>query len=148
MSRVVGAAGAVRERVLLPVRRMPRTSRLIAGVGALGLVLGTGLVPVPCPFLLLTGLNGPFCGGSRMIGAMLTGDVGAALGYNAFALVVVVPLVLVVLAAMARRELGLARRHWPAGQRGRALGLLLVSALLAWTVVRNLPFEPFMALRA
>lgn len=127
---------------------MPRTSRLIAGTGALGLVLGTGLVPVPCPFLLLTGLNGPFCGGSRMIGALLTGDVGAALDYNAFALVVIVPLVLAVLAAMARQELGLTRRYWPAGQRGRALGFLLVSGLLAWTVVRNLPFEPFTRLLA
>ncbi len=135
-------------RVLIPFRSMPRTSRLIVGVGALGLLLGTGLVPVPCPFLLLTGLDCPFCGGSRMIGALLVGDVARALDHNAFALLVILPLVAVVLVAMARRELGLALRHRPAGRRGRVLGSVLVTMTVTWWVVRNLPWEPFTLLRA
>lgn len=130
------------------LRSAPRTSRVVVGTGALGLLLGTGLVPVPCPFLLITGLDCPFCGGSRMIGALLTGDLAEALDYNAFALLVVVPLVAVVLVAMGRRELGLARRHWRAGRAGRVLGSVLVTTTVAWWVARNLPWEPFTLLRA
>lgn len=138
----------MREHVLLPVRRMPRTTRLIAGAGVLGLVLGTGALPVPCPFNLVTGLDCPFCGGSRMLGALLADDFARALDLNAVALLVLLPLVAVVLFAMARRELGYASSHWPPGTLGQVCGYALLAVLAAWSVLRNLPFEPFTALRA
>ena len=128
------------------LRRMPRTTGLIAGAGASALVLGTTGLPLPCPLLALTGLDCPFCGGSRMIGALLQGDVALAADLNLFALVVVLPLAGAVLIAMAREELGRASRHWPAGRTGRILTCALAGTVLAWGVVRNLPV--FEALRA
>ncbi|MDR7300906.1 DUF2752 domain-containing protein [Haloactinomyces albus] len=136
------------EYARIPVGRMPRTSRLIAVTGALGLALGTGVLPVPCPLNLVTGLDCPFCGGSRMIGALLRADFARVLDLNAFALLILLPLVAVVLFAMARRELGYASSHWPRGVLGRVSGYALITAGVAWGVLRNLPFEPFTALRA
>lgn len=134
--------------ILTPFKRMPKTSRLVATAGCLGLVLGTGLIPVLCPFNFLTGLDCPFCGGSRMIGALLQADFARALDLNAFALLVILPMAAIVLVAMGRQELGHARGYWPPGKRGRILSQVLIAALVAWTVVRNLPFEPFTILRA
>ncbi|QGK72098.1 DUF2752 domain-containing protein [Allosaccharopolyspora coralli] len=133
---------------MFPVRRIPRTGLLVLGVGAFGLVLGSGVIPVPCPLKLLTGLDCPLCGGSRVAGALLQADLARALDVNAFAVLVVLPLVAVVLVAMARVELGRARFHWPAGRLGSVLGYVLLGAFLTWGVVRNLPFEPFTVLRA
>lgn len=138
----------LRTRLAAPVRSMPRTSGAVVACGAAGLVLGTGAVPVPCPFLLITGLDCPFCGGSRVIGALLRADLAAALDSNAFALLVVLPLVVVALAVLGARELGRLPRLWPTGVRGTVLTAVLVTAALAWTVLRNLPFEPFSSLRA
>ncbi|MBE9374572.1 DUF2752 domain-containing protein [Saccharopolyspora sp. HNM0983] len=130
-------------------RRFPvRTAGLVVAAAATGLLLASGVVPLPCPFRLATGLDCPFCGGSRMLGALLTGDLPAALGFNAVALLLVLPVVCAVLVAMARYERGRARGWWPAGRSGRVLGFALLAAVVAWGVVRNLPFGPFPALRA
>lgn len=129
-------------------RRMPRTSGAVAATAVVGLVLGAGLVPLPCLFRLATGLDCPFCGGSRMIGALLHGDVLAALDFNAFALVVLAPIALLLLVGSARQELGRAARAWPRGALGWSLGGGVTAAVIAWGVLRNLPFEPFTALRA
>lgn len=138
----------VLQHALFPVRRMPRTTRLIAVTGAFGLALGTGILRMPCPLKFLTGLDCPFCGGSRVAGALLQGDVVRALDLNAFAVLVVLPLTLVVLSAMARQELGYGTRYWPAGRLGGILGYTLLAVTLVWGVVRNLPFEPFTVLRS
>ncbi len=130
------------------LRRVPRTAGSVAALGVSGLVLGAGLVPLPCLFLLATGLDCPFCGGSRMIGSLLRGDVLAALDFNAFALLFLSPVLLVVLVAGARQELGRAERVWPSGAGGVVCAVLLAGFVLAWSVVRNLPFEPFTVLRA
>jgi len=122
-----------------PLRRTPRTTGTLAGAGAFALLLGTVGLPLPCPLLWLTGLDCPFCGGSRMIGDLLRGDPAAAADHNAFALVVVLPVAAAVLVAMYRRELGKAARHWPAGRTGRLCAVALIGAAIAWGVVRNLP---------
>ena len=44
-------------------------------------------VGVPCPFLALTGWQCPLCGGTRMGGALLHGDLAAAFAFNPLALV-------------------------------------------------------------
>ncbi len=51
----------------------------MVGGAVLGLALGTGVVRVPCWFRLLTGLDCPFCGGSRALGALLEGDLAGAI---------------------------------------------------------------------
>src|SRR5437763_12975467 len=88
------------------LRRLRRTGGTVASLGAVGVALGTGLLPLTCPFKFVTGLNCPFCGGSRMIGALLHADLAAAWHLNAFAFVVVPPAVLLLVVAMARQELG------------------------------------------
>jgi hypothetical protein len=128
--------------------RLRGTAVLVGTLGGAGLLLGSGLLPVPCPFKLLTGLSCPFCGGSRMIGALLHGDLDAAVHLNAFALLVLGPLLAWFLLRTARHELGRHERVWPAGMAGRLLGVGLVVLTLTWTVVRNLPMAPFTAFRA
>lgn len=54
---------------------------------------GGGLFP-RCPFFALTGLQCPGCGSTHAFYALVHGDVGAALRYNAFTLIVV-PLLVV-----------------------------------------------------
>jgi hypothetical protein len=141
-------SGSLRQALSFPLRRLPRTTRLVGTLGTIALVLASGLLPVLCPFKLITGLDCPFCGGSRMLGALAQGDVARALDLNAFAFLVVLPLAAVVLVAMAAQELGRIDRYWPSGLTGRVLTCVLVASILVWTVVRNLPFEPFSALRA
>ena len=85
-----------------------------------------------CPFRLLTGWNCPGCGGLRMIHDVLHGDLAAAIADNVM-LLVGIPL----LAGWALL------RH----RRGKSpltisATVAIVSTLLAWTVVRNLPGFP------
>jgi hypothetical protein len=90
-----------------------------------------------CPWLTITGMDCPFCGGLRSATAMLHGDWATAVDYNLLA-AVMVPLVLVgaVLALL------LGARAQPMVQSftsGRALTLALV-VVAGWFVLRMLPF--------
>lgn len=133
------------ERSWRSVRVTPAVA--VGGVVA-GAALGTGVLRIPCWFHALTGLDCPFCGGSRALGALLHGDVAAALSFNAFALVVLLPLAAVTLVAAMRWEAGRARRWWPAGVHGWRLTLAIAGLVVVWWVVRNLPFAPFTGLSA
>ena len=125
----------------------PASGALAGGAGAaFGFLVNphTHQVFLPCPFRLMTGLYCPFCGGLRMVHDLLHGDAARAFHDNALA----VPLV--AFAALA--WLNLAVGYW----RGRPPVRLhrpgwmwpaAVIVLVAWTVVRNLPFAPFTALR-
>ena len=75
--------------------RLPSDSTLagVAAVGAGGFALAIlldvtgGTVGLPCLLRSTTGLNCPLCGATRMAAALLHGDLGAALRFNAPALV-------------------------------------------------------------
>ena len=91
-------------------------------------------LPDLCPLHRTTGLWCPLCGGTRATRELMHGDLGAAMGYNPFALV----LEAVVIVLVARWLLA-----WLRGQRrplvtGRE-GILLGVALAVFAVVRNLP---------
>ncbi|CAN5631487.1 DUF2752 domain-containing protein [soil metagenome] len=111
-----------------------------AGVALAGALTYVGLtdphVPgslfPPCPFHAVTGWLCPGCGGLRMTHDLLHGQYGAAVIDNVF-LLVGIPLVAVW--ALVRRRGG--RRVWTA-----ASVAVLVVAVIAWTVVRNLPGFP------
>jgi len=55
-----------------------------------------------CPFNWLTGLNCPGCGATRMVHALLHGDIAAAWHFNAFLLAVGVPFFVWVFARWIR----------------------------------------------
>jgi hypothetical protein len=90
--------------------------------------------PILCPFRLATGIECPACGSVRAWVAATSGDVGAALDHNAFAVVLLVATVVLVawrvvssIAPMPRPDVG------------RLLAspamLVAVSAWVAWWAV-------------
>lgn len=93
-----------------------------------------GFLFPPCPFHLLTGWLCPGCGGLRMTHHLLHGDLAAAAVDNVF-LLVGPPLLAVWLLSRAR----LGRRLMPP-----AAAAVTVTALLVWTVIRNLPGFPLL----
>ncbi|MGA8330876.1 MAG: DUF2752 domain-containing protein [Mycobacterium sp.] len=85
-----------------------------------------------CPFRLLTGWNCPGCGGLRMVHDVLHGSLAAAVADNVL-LLVGIPLSAGW--ALLRRLRGRPPLTIPAA-------VAVVSTLLAWTVLRNLPGFP------
>jgi hypothetical protein len=109
----------------------------LAGAAVLAAVdvSSTSLLP-PCPFLAITGLWCPFCGGTRALDALVAGDLGAALGLN----VLVVLAVPVVVAEWARWTAGRAKGRPTSFMNvsTRVLAAVTVLAVL-YAVLRNLP---------
>lgn len=111
-----------------------------------GAVVATGLVAwldlgrlavlPPCPLHALTGLWCPLCGGTRAVEALVSGDVGAALGLN----LLVVLAVPVAVVAWARWTVARARGRDAAllDLSSRALAVLAAVAV-AYALLRNLP---------
>ena len=91
-------------------------------------------LPDLCPLHRTTGLWCPLCGGTRATRELMHGDLWAGMGYNPFALVLEV----VVMVLVARWLLA-----WLRGQRRPLVtggeGILLGVALAVFAVVRNLP---------
>jgi hypothetical protein len=119
---------------------------VLAGVAAAFAYVGTvdpntpGHYPV-CPLLHYTGLYCPGCGGLRSAYAVVHGEFGTALGLNALAVVgyglfAVLWTVWLVRAVRGRPfAVRLRPAHW------WAVGVVV----LAFTVVRNLPFGSTLA---
>ncbi len=111
------------------------SSVLLAGaLGYVGLVdpHNTNSAYPLCPFKMLTGWNCPFCGGLRMTHDLLHGDLVASINDNVFLLIGIPVLVGWV---VMRRRFGLSPQPVPAV-------LTIVFAMIAWTVLRNLPGFP------
>lgn len=90
-----------------------------------------------CPFHALTGLFCPGCGTTRALHALLHGDIAFALSMNPLA-VVAIALMPVLLWNTWRPD-----RKWLASVSDARIWLPLV---LAFFVLRNLPWEPFVRL--
>lgn len=95
----------------------------------------------PCVFHALTGLYCPGCGLTRMLHALAYGDLSRALRMNAMVLAM-----LPALAVIAINELG--TRRMVSGLAARLLynGWLWLGVVVAFGVLRNLPWAPFRAL--
>jgi len=121
------------------VRRVAGPTAVAGAAAALGFLLLTvgpsGLVPFRCPFLAVTGLPCPLCGGTRAAEALARGDLVHALELNAYAtagMLVVAGLWLAwVVARLRGRPLGWSpsNRFW--------LGVVVLGIVFA--VLRNLP---------
>lgn len=134
---------------------LPRDD-VLGGIGLLGLgglalaavhSLTGGQVGIPCPLRVLTGIACPACGATRAAAALLHGDLGAALQFNAPVLVAGV-VVAYLWTAWVLQRFGVVRLPRPGlGDRARrALLPVLVALALVWMLLRNLPWEPFTAL--
>lgn len=86
-----------------------------------------------CPFKWLTGLNCPGCGGTRMVHALLHGDVVGAFHYNAVLLALGVPLAVWLFARWTRDRWTGERRSVP-----KSVGVAVLVVTAVWGVARNL----------
>lgn len=126
-----------------------RLAVALAGVAALGAVALLWAIdpaqpgsPFPgCLFYRYTGLYCPGCGMTRMLHALLHGDVARAASLNLFGLVALPALALMLLHQSGRLA------HLPRGV-SRVLydGRLWLAAIAAFAIARNLPWAPFSAL--
>ncbi|WP_246019182.1 DUF2752 domain-containing protein [Saccharothrix australiensis] len=88
----------------------------------------------PCPLFALTGIQCPACGSTRMVHALLHGDLAAAWRFNAVMLVVGLPL----LAWLWARWFRAARRGERTAPLSPKVGTPVLALAVAWMVVRNL----------
>ncbi|MGN9792812.1 DUF2752 domain-containing protein [Streptomyces sp. OZ13] len=143
----VGAVPAVPGRPpASTARRVAAPLVVIAGVAAAFTYVGSvdpnepGHYPV-CPLLRFTGIYCPGCGGLRSAHAFIHGDIGAALGANAVAVVgyavfAVVWVMWLIRAVQGRPlRIGLSTGWW----------WVMGGALVIFSVVRNLPFGSALA---
>jgi hypothetical protein len=101
--------------------------------------------PLPrCPIKLLLGINCPGCGSLRMIYSLMHGEFGAAVHYNAVALVALPLLVLALVTWTVGRLRGREVRSW---QHWRWTPAVTLVVFTVWFVIRNLPIEPFRSLK-
>ena len=130
--------------------RRPRLACVaLAAVGALGLAVVylvdprvQGVYPV-CPFLGITGFHCPGCGTLRALHTLMRGDVSAAFGYNALAMLSL-PFIAYSGARGALEAFGL-----PSPPRAfiphRWIWASLAGIIAFWAL-RNIPVPPFAAL--
>jgi hypothetical protein len=134
---------------LAPTAALRPRPWVLAGValaGAVTLRLAPDLAtsgPVWCPFRVATGCDCPLCGATRASAALLHGRFVAAAGYNALA-VALAPMVLWAWWLDARGRLERSRHPF----RSRRFWYAALGTALAFTVLRNLPWEPWRALRS
>jgi Protein of unknown function (DUF2752) len=127
--------------------RVPRVLALAALVAVpAGLVLLYRVPPTEqsyyphCVFHTLTGLHCPGCGATRSLHALLHGDLAQAAAYNVLFLLLL-PL-LVYWGSRTWWSL-LTGRPMPTLRLSPWAYRLLLGALLAFWILRNLPFPPF-----
>ena len=101
---------------------------------ALALPRNSPGLPDLCPLHRTTGLWCPLCGGTRATRELMHGDLGAAMGYNPFALVLEAVVIVLVARWLLASARGLRRPLVTGGE-----GILLGVALAVFAVVRNLP---------
>jgi len=127
--------------------------RYAIGVALLGLILAMAVflylydaaqsrLQFPCVFHELTGLYCPGCGSGRATHALLHGDILTALRYNVFA-VVGLPLILYSVTADAASAFG---TRWPRFRVSTWTSRAIVVGVAAFTLLRNIPSEPFTCL--
>ena len=129
------------------LRRLAYAGLALMGAGGLVVVYFVdprqpGLYPV-CPFLGLTGCYCPGCGTLRALHQLMHGNLGAAFGHNPYTMLAL-PIIAYSFATGGLRVYGL-----PAPPRvfvpAPLIWALLVAVMAFW-LLRNLPFGPFDAL--
>lgn len=106
-------------------------------------------VLLPCPFHAATGLDCPGCGTTRALIALTRGDLITALDHNLL-VVLAIPVLLLGWAVRARagRPPGGAGSPRPARPAPAWLLPTVVTLVLVFAVVRNIPGVPFLGAAA
>ena len=135
---------SLRVTTILWIDRLWPTAMAAGACGLLAVLYlwepaGSGLFPA-CPFHALTGLHCPGCGSLRATHQLLHGNLWAALRLNPM-LVLATPMVAYAIASSRWPQMQTkwasriaSHRAWPAA---------VLVAVVAYWVLRNLPFEPF-----
>lgn len=100
---------------------------------------GTALLP-PCPFHALTGLYCPGCGSLRALHQALQGNMGAALGLNPLS-VIAAPVIVYHL--VSRVPGGFLQHHFASPLDHRYAARIVLTAVVSFWVLRNVPHYPF-----
>ena len=95
-----------------------------------------------CPSLVLTGVPCPGCGGLRAVNDLTHGEIGAAVGSNLLAVLLVAGLGVLWLVWVVRRWTG---RPDPRVVPSAGWGVAAVVVLVVFGVVRNLPLGAALA---
>jgi hypothetical protein len=119
------------------------TTAAAAGAACVGLAMwspGDDGIPL-CPTRALTGIDCPFCGGLRAVSAITKGDLLAAADHNVVVLGLM-PMVLVWWALWIRADRQ--GKPMPRLKLAPAVWAVVLFAILAFTVVRNMPFASWL----
>jgi hypothetical protein len=93
-----------------------------------------------CPTKLLTGLDCPLCGATRAVHSLLRGSVVGAMDHNLL-FVLAIPAILYTYVAWTASLLG--RPMKPIPFHDKRVWIPLAVITVAFTVVRNLPAQPY-----
>lgn len=143
MAKAVGARSGPDEK---PVRKSRAPAAILLGAQAAALVLFGYVIPNDSPFFprcvfhALTGLYCPGCGSGRGILRMLRGDVLGGIRQNWFLLIGLPVLALADVNALLSL---FGRRPLVDFDRAKGLALILLVAVLAYWILRNIPLFPF-----
>lgn len=133
----------VRSRAGAPVAVAAVTVAVGAAIWATDPTTPGGLCP-QCPTKTYLGVICPGCGSLRMLYSLMHGDITTAFRFNALGVVAVALLVWAYVAWSHGRLSGRRIRSW---QNLRWSPMIALVAVSMWFVVRNIPAQPFLALR-
>lgn len=139
---MVTRPGPARLRLGAPLLVAAASTLVCAAIWAGDPTTPNGPLPV-CPTKALLGIDCPGCGSMRMLYSLMHGEPLAAVRFNALGLLALALLVWAYLAWAYGRVAGRRIRSW---QHHRWSAVVTLSLVLAWFVLRNLPFPPFSAL--
>lgn len=125
------------------IKKVAAAAVILIAVGVLYVIINrlTGFA-IPCPFHLVTGLNCPGCGVSRMFISLLQLDFKSAFKYNA-ALTVTLPLILYLLISLIIKYIR--RGSVKPNKFQNILIYFLIGFFLVFGILRNIPAFDFLA---
>jgi len=133
-------------RRVAPAERRVATLTLLAGLAAATLLAlaPPAAYPIPnCPFNSLTGGYCPGCGTLRATHSLLGGHFLHAVGYN---LLFVIALPFFAWWGLGLASAAVAGKRW-GDVSSPVFGWAALTAIVAWWVIRNLPWAAFAVLR-
>ena len=146
-------AGSDAPALMRPHVRLPPVAVGVVAVGAVALLAvrdpnEAGNYPA-CPVKLMTGLDCPGCGSLRAVHALAAGDLSRAASHNLM-LLLAVPVAIFHYVLWARPSVAAHPRAktWLNRWARPGVGWAVFFAVMAFALLRNLPWPPFSALHS